>query len=135
MATDAWVWSKPTISSGKAYFGDFDGTVYAVDTSNGTKLWSKQLDHGSIRGAPAVTSDAIVVGTESGWLVGLAPDGSSKLWERNVESSLNADVVVSGSDVYIAPQGCVSQDNGKTKVYYITVDARSGQLTTADGVC
>jgi outer membrane protein assembly factor BamB len=133
--TDAWVWSKPFVNSGKAYFGDFDGNAYAVNLSDGSRVWGKQLDHGPIRGAPAVTSSAVVVATEEGWLVGLSPDGSSKLWERKIDSSINADLVVSGDNVLLAPAGCVAQENSQSKLYYISVDAKTGELTTADGVC
>jgi outer membrane protein assembly factor BamB len=135
--TDSWVWSKPTVSSGTAYFGDFDGSIFAVNVADGSKMWTKQLDHGSIRGAPAVTSDAIVVATESGWLVGLAKDGQTKLWERKLDTSINPDAVGTSGNVLIAPSGCVAQDDSsnKTKVYYVSVEASSGQLNTADGVC
>jgi len=133
-ATSSWVWSHPTVSSGKAYFGDFDGEIYAVNVSDGSKAWSLSLGHGAIRAAPAVTSSTIIVATEDGWLVGLGTDGT-KVWEREVGTSINADLLVSGDNVFLAPQGCVTPTGSQTKQYYISVDSRTGDLSTADGVC
>jgi outer membrane protein assembly factor BamB len=129
----SWVWSRPTISSGKLYFGDFDGNVYAIDPSTGAQTWKYDLGKGSIRAAVAVTGNTIVVATEEGWLAGLSLDGSEKRWEKKIDSPINADLVISGDTVLIAPEGCVSTNNEKS--YYVGVNPSNGDLSLARGVC
>jgi len=129
----SWVWSRPVISGGKVYIGDFDGNVYALDPSTGDEAWKFALGKGSIRGSVAVTSNAIVVATEDGWLAGISTDGSTKLWEKKIESPINADLVISGDSVLIAPERCVTNNNEKS--YYVSVNPSNGDLTRASGVC
>ena len=53
----------------------------------------------------AVTSSTLVVATEDGWLVGLEPSTAQhKRWEKKIDTSINADLVVSGDTVLIAPK-------------------------------
>ena len=81
-----------------------------------------------------ITGNTVVVATEDGWLVGLTADGKDKSWEKKIETSFNADLVVSGDTILLAPNGCVEID--KEKSYYVSVDPRDGKLTSAaSGVC
>ena len=130
----SWVWSRTVVSGSRAYFGDFEGNLYAVDASNGKEAWRFGLDKGSIRSAVAVTSNTVVVATDEGWLAGISLDGSNKVWERKIESPINADLVVSGDTVYLSPERCVTAD-GDSKTFYVTVDPRNGELGRASGVC
>jgi eukaryotic-like serine/threonine-protein kinase len=130
----SWVWSRPVITGGKVYFSDFESNVYALNASNGDLVWKNSLGKGPIRSALAVANDTVVVATEDGWLVGLSADGKDKRWEKKLETSFNADLVVSGDTILLAPTGCVEID--KEKSYYLSVDPRTGDLTrAASGVC
>src|SRR5207237_6033620 len=129
----SWVWSRPVVANGSLYFGDFEGSLYALDPSTGEQAWSYDLGKGPIRSAVAVTSSTVVVATENGWIVGLSPDGKDKRWEKKIETSINADLIVSGDSVLIAPDGCVTID--KEKSYYVNLNPNNGDLTRASGVC
>jgi len=129
----SWVWSRPIIANSRVYFGDIEGHVYALDPSNGEQVWTYDLGKGSIRSAVAVTSSVVVVATEEGWIVGLSPDGKDKRWETKIDTPINADLVLSGDSVLMAPSGCVKTGNDKS--YYVSVNPSDGKLTTASGVC
>jgi polyvinyl alcohol dehydrogenase (cytochrome) len=51
----------PTVASGVAYFGDWTGTVWAVDAETGADVWKATIGGGFIVGAPAIHDDAVFV--------------------------------------------------------------------------
>jgi polyvinyl alcohol dehydrogenase (cytochrome) len=51
----------PTVAGGVAYFGDWQGTVWAVDAKTGKDIWNVKIGGGFIVGAPAVNGDAVYV--------------------------------------------------------------------------
>ena len=60
----AWVWTRPAVADSTLYFGDFAGTVFAVDITTGAVRW--QADVGSkVKAAPAVVGDVLVVADRS----------------------------------------------------------------------
>jgi outer membrane protein assembly factor BamB len=130
-----WVWGRPAVESDRVYFGDFDGNLYALNLSNGALAWSVGLNMGAIRAAPAVAGGLVVVATEDGWLVGVNPANQGLSWQKKIDAKLNADLVRDGSDVLIAPSRCVTPVGATEKVYYVSVSAQTGELSTAEGVC
>jgi outer membrane protein assembly factor BamB len=130
-----WVWGRPVLSSSVAYFGAFDGKVYAVNLSNGEEAWVLNLDKGVIRGSPALVGNTLVVSTDKGWLVGIDTRSQAIVWQRDVGTALNGDLTVDGNDVWFAAKGCVTPEDGGDKVYYMKVNAQTGELGIASGVC
>jgi outer membrane protein assembly factor BamB len=130
-----WIWGEPLVTSGTAYFGDFDGVLHAVTVSDGSEDWSISLDKGPIRGSPVLAAGTLIVGTDQGWLIGIDQNSQEIVWQRDVGTHLNADMLVDGSNVYIAPQGCVTPEGGGDNVYYIQVNPTNGDLTAATGIC
>lgn len=64
LASD-WVWTRPAVSSGIVYFGDFSGSVYAVDITTSSQVW--KYDTGGkqkVKAAPAIVQDTLVVADE-----------------------------------------------------------------------
>ena len=54
----------PTVAGGRAYFGDWTGTVWAVDAKTGKDIWSTKIGSGGfgfVVGAPAVDGDAVYI--------------------------------------------------------------------------
>src|SRR5262249_57901908 len=88
----ARVWSKdgligvsgtPTVAGGRAYFGDWTGTVWAVDAKTGQDIWSTKIGGGGfgfIVGAPTVDGDAVYVAV-GGALYRLAPETGAGPWD------------------------------------------------------
>ncbi|HEY4685764.1 MAG TPA: PQQ-binding-like beta-propeller repeat protein [Dehalococcoidia bacterium] len=130
-----WVWSRPYVAGERVYFGDFDGNLYAVELSSGTLAWKASLGRGAIRGSPVITAGVVVVATEEGWLLGIDPSSQAKRWEKELDASLNGDLVADGETVLIAPSGCVTPAGTEEKVYYASVNAATGELRSASGVC
>jgi PQQ-like domain len=130
-----WVWSRPTIDGNRAYFGDFDGNLFAVDLGSGDQTWRLALNKGAIRGSPALVNGTLVVGTEDGWLVGIDASSQATRWEKKLSTSFNSDLVAQGSNVFITPGGCVKPEGSDSKTYYIAVDAQTGDLKSAEGIC
>jgi outer membrane protein assembly factor BamB len=38
--TSGWVWGGPALKDGTLYFGDLNGTFYAMDAANGKVVWN-----------------------------------------------------------------------------------------------
>src|SRR4249919_1658215 len=54
----------PVVAGGQAYFGDWTGTMWAVDAKTGKDIWSTKIGSGGfgfIVGAPAVEGNAVYV--------------------------------------------------------------------------
>lgn len=130
-----WILSTPVVSDGTAYFGDFDGILHAVNVASGSEDWAVPLNRGEIRGSPAVVDSTVVVGTDGGWLIGVDRTQQQPTWEVDVGTDLRADLVASGDEVLMAPNGCVTPPGSDTSTYYRAVDPATGELKSAIGVC
>jgi outer membrane protein assembly factor BamB len=62
LASD-WVWTRPAVSNGIVYFGDFSGSIYGVDITTGVQVW-KYSAGTKVKAAPAVVQDTVVVADE-----------------------------------------------------------------------
>jgi outer membrane protein assembly factor BamB len=130
-----WIFSTPRVEDGRAYFGDFDGVLHAVNVNSGAEEWTLALNRGEIRGAVAVVDDFVVVGTDSGWLVGVNKQQRERAWETDLGTAIQADLVAAGHEVLLAPKSCVTPEGGTTSTYFRAVEAATGTLMRAEGVC
>lgn len=58
--TDDWVWTRPALDGETVYFGDFAGTLLAIDITTGEEEWHASTGH-KIKAAPAIVGDVVVV--------------------------------------------------------------------------
>jgi len=130
-----WLWGAPVVNSGIAYFGDFDGILHAVNVQNGTEAWSLPLERGVLRGSPAVSGNNLVIGSDDGWLIGVNINNRQRTWERDLGTAIQSSAIVSGSEVLIGPQGCVTPEGSTTRIFYRAVDPANGDLKQSTGVC
>jgi outer membrane protein assembly factor BamB len=131
-----WIWSRPAVVGNQVYVGDFEGNFYALDAASGTLAWTLTLDRGPIRASPVLSGGRLIVATTEGWIGAIEPASQSIAWQRDLGTSLNADLVVQGNEVLIAPGGCVSLPGTENRIYYVSVDAQTGDLRQADNrVC
>ncbi|MBD3177385.1 MAG: PQQ-binding-like beta-propeller repeat protein [Armatimonadia bacterium] len=73
--TGARIWSSPVVSDGAILVGVRDGTLWCLDESMGEPIWV--FDEGyDIDATPAVAQGMIVVGSQNGWVYGIADDPS-----------------------------------------------------------
>jgi polyvinyl alcohol dehydrogenase (cytochrome) len=90
----------PTVAGGRAYFGDWQGNVWAVDAKSGKDIWTTKIGSGGfgfIVGAPAVERDAVYVST-GGTLFRLDRDTGAERWRVSTNehelAQINASPVV-----------------------------------------
>jgi outer membrane protein assembly factor BamB len=61
--TDNGIWSEPLLTEeGILYFGSLDHKLYAVDTADGSVLWTRELG-GAITGTPTLHNDKLYIGS------------------------------------------------------------------------
>lgn len=57
-----WVWTRPAVKDGVVYFGDFAGSIYAVDITTGRARWERPYEGGNkVKSAPAIVQDTLVL--------------------------------------------------------------------------
>jgi outer membrane protein assembly factor BamB len=66
IAPHAGVTSPPTVVNGVVYFGSEDGLTYALDASNGHKLWSVNSTDGFVYSSPTVEGGVVYVAVSEG---------------------------------------------------------------------
>ncbi|WP_142860751.1 outer membrane protein assembly factor BamB family protein [Salinigranum halophilum] len=59
--TSGSVVSSPAVARGTVFVGSQNGRLYALDTADGTELWTADLGSG-IRSSPAVADETVIVG-------------------------------------------------------------------------
>jgi polyvinyl alcohol dehydrogenase (cytochrome) len=106
--------ARASVVAGVAYFPDWGGNLWAVNTKDGTKLWGRQLsDYGlpantQSRTTPTVVDGVLYVGTQEGaWLLAIDAATGALRWKTQLESPANdpfailtTSPVVSGGVLY-----------------------------------
>ena len=62
---EGWVWTRPAIRDGVAYFGDFEGFVYAWDMNAGRTLWTYDTES-KVKAQGVIIEEMLIVGDEGG---------------------------------------------------------------------
>ena len=117
-ATGGDVSARAAVVGGVAYFPDWAGNLYAVDTQSGHLAWSHQLsDYGLTAGtvsrtSPAVVNGLVYVGTQyvstglTGWLLAINASTGALVWKIQPDTSnpfpvITASPVVANGVVYV----------------------------------
>lgn len=96
-----WVWGEAIVHDGFAYVGTLDGKVHALRVSDGSPRWDAVALDGAVRAGPAVLTDAIVVGTETGSVYRIEMEsGETRLLHRAAGAVLSTPAIV-GNHVYV----------------------------------
>jgi outer membrane protein assembly factor BamB len=124
---DNWFWGKAVAYNGNIIVASLSGTIYALDAESGSKLWESEEKIGSIRGAPALVDDLVIVGTNEGNSAGKVycfnADNGEQVWEYPSEGgpipgAVYASIGSNGSVVYVHATN--------QKIY--AIDAEIGQI-------
>ncbi|HKZ70475.1 MAG TPA: PQQ-binding-like beta-propeller repeat protein [Anaerolineales bacterium] len=104
-----WVWGTPLVTEATIYFGDLQGSVFAVDVVEGNTVWNKELG-GSIRAKFALSDDTLIVPSDdiaTGIVYALNAVDGSILWQKVIDDRnadrLLANPVIVGEVVLIVP--------------------------------
>lgn len=110
--------ARAAVSGGVAYFPDWAGNLWAVNSNNGHLIWSHQLsDYGLAAGTVARTSPTfdngvLYIGTQynpsgpTGWLLAINANNGLLLWKTQPDTSnpfpvITASPVVADNTVFV----------------------------------
>ncbi|GEM_PF-531503 len=80
------VTGSPVLLQGHVYLGDWGGTVYRLNATDGRQEWSRALGHGALSSTPLVADGRVFVGTGLGELAALDASNGSVLWITPLDS-------------------------------------------------
>ena len=120
VSAEDWVWGTPVTDNGTVYFGDLDGTFYAVDSASGGVRWSIQPD-GPIVGSALVMPDFLVFVTESGSIYAVDREGVV-VWQQNVGGKIYTAPVAGADRIVVAPM--------ETEYKLVILDTKGNQINT-----
>jgi outer membrane protein assembly factor BamB len=102
--TENGIWSEPLLTEeGILYFGSLDHKLYAVDTADGSVLWTRELG-GAITGTPALYNDRLYIGSFDRKVYELSLDGEI-LNEYEAENWIWSMPVIRDDILYTADMG------------------------------
>lgn len=85
--------ARAAVVGGVAYFPDWGGNLWAVNTDSGKAIWGHQLSDFGLpanthsRTSPAVVNGVVYVGTQEGaWLLAIDAKKGTLLWKTQMES-------------------------------------------------
>jgi outer membrane protein assembly factor BamB len=76
--------SPPVVVDGTLYAGDWNGRVWAVDSTTGKTRWVRKLS-GQVKGGVAVSGDRLFVGDYSGHVYALSVKRGKILWKAHAQ--------------------------------------------------
>lgn len=109
--------SSPVVSGQMVVFSCLDGTLYALDHSNGFVIWKFRLGKGSIS-SPCVSDGLVFVGAADGFIYAVEAKTSKELWRFRTEHQVSSSPVVYKDSLY-----CGSVDG-----YLYCLEYRTGRL-------
>lgn len=74
---------KPVVIGKTVYTADASGIISAVNTKNGTQVWSRKLEEAIISG-PAVSQGYLLVGTDASKVVAIDQNTGNVLWQTSL---------------------------------------------------
>ena len=78
---------SPVIFNQRLYIADADGTVEALDATNGKKVWSTDVD-AEITGGTGFGENSVLVGTSEARTISLSAEDGSIQWRKTVSSEI-----------------------------------------------
>lgn len=108
---DEYIYFAPVLQNDIVYTASYDGYVMAVDSHNGSTIWTTGLDDVYPSATPLVTKEHVYVGTLYGHLIKIDIRNGGKLWQKEVPSSVFA-APVAANDLIV-----VNTWNGEVSAY------------------
>ena len=102
---DDWVWTTAANADGKLYFGDFGGTVHALDITNGvSSIWKASVEDKRVRAGAVVINGVVVVADRKPAVTFIDAAKGDVLNRVDILNSgtVRADLTVKDGDAYIA---------------------------------
>ena len=99
------MWSGPTLDGETLYFGDLSGTLYSLNTADGSQRWQVQPDSSderAISDSPLVVEDTVYFVTDGGALWAIDKETGNTRWSKTVEARLFTSPEIAGDTILIA---------------------------------
>ena len=78
---------SPVIANQRMFVADTDGTLSALDATNGSDIWSKDTDV-PISGGPGFGEDTVLIGTSNGEVLAYTAENGKLLWRAQLSSEV-----------------------------------------------
>ena len=75
-----------SLDGSTVYVANFGGEIQAVNTQNGSTLWSQDVDM-DLGGGPGVGSGLVIVGTTDGDVIALGQSSGNESWRAKVSTA------------------------------------------------
>ncbi|XHH09006.1 MAG: PQQ-binding-like beta-propeller repeat protein [Candidatus Bathyarchaeia archaeon] len=130
--------SSPAIVNGILYIGTGNGTIYALDTVDGSIIW-EYTTGGAVKSSPAVVAGVVYVASDDQYLYALDATDGSLIWRYNVGgSNLNVSPTVVDGTVYFGQENNLFSINATdgSLIWEKTISGyfESSSPTVVDGV-
>ncbi|OQY28110.1 MAG: hypothetical protein B6244_08380 [Candidatus Cloacimonetes bacterium 4572_55] len=119
--TDDEIRSSAVIDDNKAYIGSSDGAVYALNISDGEKIWAYKTDDSVVEAPPLLADGSVFVGSLDGILYALDAENGSLKWK------FETDGKIVGSANYSLIEGMPRIFFGSYDSKIYCLDAQSGK--------
>jgi outer membrane protein assembly factor BamB len=128
--------SSAAVVNGTVYIGSDDGSLYALDATNGSVVWRGETG-GSVRSSPAVVGGTAYVGSLGGGLYAFDVNDGSETWNVSTGDSIYSPPTVEEGVVYVGDDGGTIHAvyaNGTERWSYPTGGDVDGAPAVEDGV-
>lgn len=99
--TTGHIWNSPCIYKDIAYFGSYDGYIYAVTINNGSILWKNKISNELIWSSPIIVENTVFVGS-SGGLYGLNYKNGKEIWYYQTRGKIHSSPVFNDNSIYFS---------------------------------
>jgi len=99
----AGVASTPAVTEDRVFFGNDNGTFYAIDRSSGDLVWSFETGSPNLPSSPVIANDLVIFGSFDGGVYALDIDSGDVRWRYDGgETLFLSSAAVADATVYIA---------------------------------
>jgi len=134
--TGASVESSPAVVDGTVYIGSADGTVHALDATNGTEQWAFDTG-GGVRSSPAVVDGTVYVGSLDNSIYALDAAVGTEQWTFNTGDKVFSSPAVVDGTVYVGSRDhtvyALSAADGSEQWAFQTDDWVNSSPAVVDG--
>jgi outer membrane protein assembly factor BamB/PKD repeat protein len=135
---NAYFTTPPTIADHVAYIGGWDGSVHAVNTETGKRIWryrtgaADHTTHYTIQSAPVVYENLVIFGSDDGYVYAVTAREGQVQWKTDLTHDVN--VSVRGSPLIIGHMLYIGGDDQVLHELNATTGIEAWQFKAKDRV-
>ena len=129
--------SSPAVAGGIVYVGSWDGKVYALNATTGTRVWDYTTGR-AVDSSPAVVGGVVFVGSDDDKVYALNATTGTQVWNYTTGSLVVSSPAVAGGVVYVGSEDdnvyALNATTGAFIWSYTTGDVVGSSPAVVDGV-